>query len=389
MTDQTSTNEGGRYIQAALEVLHANAVGPFEGLPRTAGWGYPEPYTRDLMISCLGILVSGDPDLLARMRRVLTILAKNQSPLGQIPSLVHDPLDLGASDTTPLFLVALAFFRTVSHEAEFLDAAARKALQWLEFQRPDHTPLVGQLPTSDWRDEQWVLGYGLFVNVLVYQCYLSYGLEEQAASMRGVMLQPDQRIKTPGHANHEGFAIPEKPYFALWSYKVLHNERFDLLGNSLAILTGLADLGRAQAIIDWVEAACADLHHSGLLAVDLPPCLMPFIRPGDEDWHPRMEIYNQPGQYHNGGIWPFVCGFYIAALVRGGRLELARQKLFALDGLIEMSHDPALPFGFNEWHSAQDGIPRGQDWQTWSAAMYLYAAECVAKGYAPFFSKPA
>ncbi|MDZ4681994.1 MAG: hypothetical protein SGI94_16255 [Saprospiraceae bacterium] len=30
---------------------------------------------------------------------------------------------------------------------------------------------MAQQPTSDWRDEQWVLGYGLFVNTLVY-CYL-------------------------------------------------------------------------------------------------------------------------------------------------------------------------------------------------------------------------
>ncbi len=45
--------------QAAIEVLLHNRKGPYQGLPRTAGWGYPEPYTRDLMISLLGIAVSG------------------------------------------------------------------------------------------------------------------------------------------------------------------------------------------------------------------------------------------------------------------------------------------------------------------------------------------
>ena len=43
---------------AALEVLLHNANGPFDNLPRTAGWGYPEPYTRDLLISFLGISAS-------------------------------------------------------------------------------------------------------------------------------------------------------------------------------------------------------------------------------------------------------------------------------------------------------------------------------------------
>ena len=44
---------------AAREVLRHNARGPCHGLPRTAGWGYPEPYTRDLMIAALGILATG------------------------------------------------------------------------------------------------------------------------------------------------------------------------------------------------------------------------------------------------------------------------------------------------------------------------------------------
>ena len=57
--------------QAALDVLLHNAAGPYDGLPRTAGWGYPEPYTRDLLISALGILASGNEVLLLSLRRVL------------------------------------------------------------------------------------------------------------------------------------------------------------------------------------------------------------------------------------------------------------------------------------------------------------------------------
>ncbi len=62
--------------QAALEVLLHNANGPFHGLPRTAGWGYPEPYTRDLMFSILGIAVSGNQKLMDSTREVLETLAK-------------------------------------------------------------------------------------------------------------------------------------------------------------------------------------------------------------------------------------------------------------------------------------------------------------------------
>ena len=88
---------------AALEVLLHNNHGPYYGLPRTAGWGYPEPYTRDLLISSLGILTTKNGKLIKSLKHILETLAKNQSPLGHISSLVHDPEDRGSSDCTPLF----------------------------------------------------------------------------------------------------------------------------------------------------------------------------------------------------------------------------------------------------------------------------------------------
>ncbi len=122
---------------------------------------------------------------------------------------------------------------------------------------------------------------------------------------------------------HEGLTVADKPYYALWAYKVSNSERFDLLGNSLAIVSGLAPPPRAQAIVAWVEAECAALRESGNLALDLPPCLFPYIRPEDPGWRPRYEQFNAPGEYHNGGVWPFVCGFYVAALVAAGHHGLA------------------------------------------------------------------
>ena len=123
----------------------------------------------------------------------------------------------------------------------------------------------------------------------------------------------------------------------------------------------------------------------GELAVDLPPNFFPFIKPEDPDWRPRYEIFNKPGDYHNGGIWPFVCGFYVAALVAAKRLRLAREKLMSLTQLIRTSNSGKTDFGFNEWLKAQDGQAMGQDWQTWSAALYLYAVKCVEEERTPFF----
>ena len=370
---------------AALEVLLHNMHGPFRGLPRTAGWGYPEPYTRDLMIAALGILVSGDRRLVRSLRRVLESLARNQSPRGHIPSLVHDPEDRGASDTTPLFLMAVAMFRLAAGEADFLADAASKAMTWMDYQSPSDRVMVAQMPTSDWRDEQWVLGFGLFVNTVLYGCLRLYGRHDRAELLRSLMGRFTIEAEATHRHVHEGLVLRHKPYYALWSYKLYRGERFDLLGNSLAILTGLAAPSRARSILIWIDGECHAMRHAGRLAVDLPPNFFPFIEPGDPDWHDRYAKYNRPGEYHNGGVWPFVCGFYVAACVAAGRLRLARQKLEALARLVRPARAAQVDFGFNEWLRAQDGTPCGQDWQTWSAAMFLYAAASVELGRTPFF----
>ena len=371
--------------QAAIEVLHHNLHGPYRGLPRTAGWGYPEPYTRDLLICGLGALVSQDKRLLASLRRVLATLAKNQSPRGHIPSLVHDPEDRGASDTTPLFLVVLGMYRRVVGEPEFLAAAAGKALTWMEYRSPSDRFLVAQLPTTDWRDEQVVLGFGLYVNVLTYAYLRLFGCYDRASQLADMMHHFTVSGGLMHRHVHEGLTVRKKPYYAMYSFKVFSSERFDLLGNSLAILTGIAPPSGARAIISWVERECRAMQARGDLNVDLAPNFFPFVRPGDPEWTHRYELHNQPGTYHNGGVWPFVCSFHIAAMVAAGRMRLARRKLQVLTELVRHAKDPNLAFGFNEYYQAQDGAPRGHDWQSWSAAMYLYAAECVEQGRTPFF----
>jgi hypothetical protein len=372
---------------AALQILLHNSHGPYHGLPRTAGWGYPEPYTRDLMISSLGILASGNERLVYSVRRVLETLARNQSPLGHIPSLAHDKENRGASDTTPLFLMGLALYRRTTGEADFLAEAAQKALTWMEYQSPADRVIVAQLPTTDWRDEQWVLGFGLYVNTIVYTYLRLFGHHERAATLRSFMgrfaIEADPRHR---HI-HTGLVVPHKPYYALWAYKIYSDERFDLLGNSLAVLSGMAAPTRASALVKWIEDECEALRDQGLLAVDLPPALFPYIKPTDPDWRQRYERFGRPGEYHNGGVWPFICGFYVVAAMAAGYRRLAERRLAALAHLVRPAKSQPVEFGFNEWFRAQDGTPQGQDWQTWSAAMYLYAAICVEQGRPLFFEE--
>jgi len=371
--------------RAAIAVLEHNASGPYAELPRTAGFGYPEPYTRDLMISLPGFLLTGKPVLREQMRKTLEALAHHQSPRGHIPSLAHDPENLGASDTTPLFLFGLAVFRRALGEPEFLESAARKAIAWMRYQSPDDRVMVAQLPTTDWRDEHWVYGYGLYVNALVHAYLPLYGLHDEAAELKRAV---NRRVHTDAplpEPERVGLAIPDSPHYAAGAFKIFHDPRCDVLGNSLAILSKLADPERAERLVDYIELNCEALRARGELVGQLPPCFFPYMQPGDPDWRPRYAIYNRPGEYHNGGIWPFVCGFYVAACVSVGRHELARLKLEALAELVKPWHEDECDWGFNEQVRAQTGKPIGRDWQTWSAAMFLYAHECVASRSTPYF----
>jgi hypothetical protein len=245
--------------------------------------------------------------------------------------------------------------------------------------------IVAQLPTSDWRDEQWVLGYGLFVNTIVYTYLKLLCLNDQAEILKNEMQRFAVTAERQHKHVHEGLVLKHKPYYAFWSYKVYKSERFDLLGNSLAILSGIASKTRARSLITWIEHQCDSLQERGLLSVSLPPNFFPYINPTDPDWRERYHKYNLPGQYHNGGVWPFICGFYVAALVAAGRKKIAQEKLLELAKINTPARHSGKPFGFNEWLDAKTAMPMGQDWQTWSAAMYLYAHHCVKNNTTPYF----
>ncbi|QAA83077.1 amylo-alpha-1,6-glucosidase [Aequorivita sp. H23M31] len=375
----------GETKNAALEVLLHNAKGTVANLPRTAGWGYPEPYTRDLLISALGIATSGCEELIMSVRNVLDTLAITQASNGQIPSLVHDTNNRGSSDTTPLFLMAVGIFRKLFNNPHYLEEAVNKALIWMEYQCPTSHYLIAQQPTSDWRDEQWVLGYGLFVNTATYTGLKLLKQHNWANNLGNAINQFTYTSDLEHICPNEGLAIKNRPYFALWSYKVYSSTRFDLLGNSLAILAGLNTTFEAHEMASWIEKECKIMRNGKILAVDLAPNFFPFIEPKDEDWLPRYYKYNKPGDYHNGGIWPFISGFYIAALVAAQLYEDADRELLALTKLVRKSRNKNLEFGFNEWYKAQTGEPMGQDWQTWSASNYLYAANCVLEQRPLFF----
>lgn len=141
-------------------------------------------------------------------------------------------------------------------------------------------------------------------------------------------------------------------------------EWFDCLGHLMALLAGIAGDSQAARIFDIID------RHD--LAVFPMRALFPPVKEGDPDWRDYYGLLNVPHHYHNGGVWPFIGGFYVAALVRSGQLERAGEALSRLAGLNRTGE-------FNEWHHGATGEPMGVRDQAWSSGMYIYAYQCVRR----------
>jgi glycogen debranching enzyme len=166
------------------------------------------------------------------------------------------------------------------------------------------------------------------------------------------------------------------PYVAFRDY----GDYCDVFGNLLAILFDVANPAQEKRILDY-------LHQVGIADPYPVRVLHPIIYPGSKDWREyyRNNNLNLPEQYHNGGIWPFVGGFYVAALVKAGRREQAAQVLEKLAQVNRQGIEEE--WEFNEWCHGRTGQPMGYPHQAWSAGMYIFAHRCVRDGRVPVFGE--
>jgi glycogen debranching enzyme len=79
-------------------------------------------------------------------------------------------------------------------------------------------------------------------------------------------------------------------------------------------------------------------------------------------------------RYHNGGIWPFIGGFWVMALARLGKRRRARLQLERLAAVNRIRG-----WQFNEWFHGRTGHPRGMAGQSWNAAAFLLAQRALTK----------
>jgi glycogen debranching enzyme len=397
---------------------------------------YRQLWARDSMISGLGLWLCDNPKGALIHGRSLETLRHFQSSLGKIPHnvgynnvddpalvalggrlavngaeprLVADTTHAGVVDSNLWYILGHYYHYMQGKDAGLLQQAwpsLEKALLWLRYQDSNECGLLEVHEAMDWADLFSNRYNVLFDNVLYYAVWKGMGQLAGALNLpadeyfrtaddiryklntllwvgpespkdwhwiqhtRQEWLYPLQRVQT------ELVIRPHYlPYMAFRDY----GDRFDTLGNLIAILFGVADQQKANLILDYV-------HNCGLNEPFPIQAVYPAVHPGEKDWREyfRVRNLNQPHHYHNGGIWGFIGGFYVAALVQAGRLNEAQTQL---DKLTEMNHlGIRREWEFNEWFHGISGRPMGYAGQSWSAAMYLYAHDAVGQGRVNIFN---
>ncbi len=375
--------------------------------------GYRHVWARDSVITSLGALLSPGHEYCLRVS--LETLAGQQSDLGAIPNNVSvatgllDHTNAGSVDSNLWFILGHVFQYRTSKDLDFLRKSwmsLEKSLLWLRYQDSNGCGLLEVHEAADWADLLANRFNILYDNVLWYAALCAMTEMAKALGVNSGLygdMANDVRHKIriilwvgpenqeewgpdcPGHTEWRHTlsqvdpVLVKRPYFLPYIAFRDFGDYCDVFGNLLAILFGVVNSAQEKRILDYLDQV-------GIADPYPVRVLHPIIHPGNKDWREyyRNNNLNIPEQYHNGGIWPFVGGFYIAALIKAGRIEQANQHLEKLAELNRLGvHEE---WEFNEWCHGRTGKPMGYPHQAWSAGMYIFAYHCVRNEKVPFLN---
>lgn len=398
----------------AMEIVRACIVpGGFRASALAAG--YPQIWSRDSVVIFLGAAATGDPDLLYSGRAALETMSAHQSRLGLIQLNVNPDTgyisteNAGAVDSNLWYILGHYLYFHLSGDREFLAhhwSTLDRALLWLDYQDMNECGLLEVPEAGDWMDLLAVRYNVLYDNVLYYAALLAHeelsreldhpasvhcphvdaaGVHERINALMWVdrcwvaehFAEHLEKLKAMRlewfMLYHNMGTISSRPFYLPWVAFREYGDWCDSLANLLAILTGVADGHRTEHILRYMKQV-------GMAEPYPTKAIYPPIYPGEPAWRDyyRSRNLNLPHQYHNGGIWPMIGGFHVAALVRHGWQAEAERLLLLLAEANRDGIDG--PWEFNEWLHGDSGHPMGFGKQAWSAAMYIYAYHAVRSG---------
>lgn len=383
-----STNEALKQLQSAAT--------PYGILASTTDEdNYRRVWARDAVISGLGGLLYGDELTTESLRASLEILAQTQGEEGQIASnvLVSNAGDVehvsygglaGRVDPIPWYIIGVTNYVEKRGDHDFLSKhqkCVESALKLLKCWEFNGRGLIYMPQGGDWADEFLYHGYALNVQLLRFWALHSYGkltdnpeYQEQAETLRKIIvgnywLTTQSSPTNLYHPKATKLYLDESgpteyllPCFTPGGY----DSEFDFLSNAIAALVGVLDREQVSSVLQFGNGIIAEL------GCKIAPAFWPPVESSDPRW-PLLEssyltrFKNRPYQYHNGGVWPMITGWWGAALVEFGEASKARelqQEMKSFNSCGEISYP--------EFGDAMSGERLGTTPCTWSAAAELF-----------------
>ncbi len=394
--------------QKAIELLHRCCTPHGFVASPTEHANYLRVWARDGTIMGLAALMTGEHELIHTFRQTLLTLAASQGPHGEIPSNM-DPVSqrvsyggtTGRVDADLWFIIGCGEYWQATDDMNFLHQitpAIEKVRFLLGAWEFNNRGLIYVPQAGDWADEYLHAGYVLYDQLLYLQaqrtlCAIHAALQDTVDhSMQGGVARLKHLIQDnfwlsddrpmPDDVYHE--VLYEKglnaepacsstywlPFFSPTGY----GYRFDAFGNILASLFDVANDDQRERVDTYIDT----LVPPGL---KLLPAFFPVIEPVDEDWKDLQMTFsytfkNKPYEYHNGGLWPMLTGFYVADLAARQKMKQAQEYANAIHTANRMCMGD-IDWSFPEFIHGKTLTPGGTPNLGWSAAAAIIAENAL------------
>lgn len=354
-------------FEKAVELLYlCRSQSGFMASP-TQKDNYRRIWSRDGVIIGMAALLTGKSDLVDTFKNTLHTLADFQGPHGEIPSNV-DPVSgrvsyggmTGRVDADLWFIIGCGEYWQATGDDTFFEQmlpVMEKTLFLLGAWEFNNRGLLYVPETGDWADEYIHNGYVLYDQLLYLQAlrtmavarkkrysHYDHSLNEKISRLTHLIRDnfwfsapegiPDAVYHDILYKKGQTAAVQCKgnywvPFFSPHGY----GYRFDNFANILASLLGVSDKARQKRVDNYIQSEI--IKNSDMLM----PAFYPVIQPLDHDWEDLKMTFsytfkNAPYQYHNGGLWPMISGFYAADLAAQGKLDAAEKMVLNIHNYI-------------------------------------------------------
>jgi hypothetical protein len=361
---------------------------------------YRRIWARDGVIIGLAALLTDEDELIETFRQTIETLAQHQGPHGEIPSNVDTRSKrisyggmTGRVDADLWFMIGCGEYWQATGDDDFLEAiipAIEKVHFLLGTWEFNNRGLLYVPATGDWADEYIHNGYVLYDQLLYLQALrvqhaihthvhgsTDHEIKRRISQLKHLVWDNywfDEDSRVPDDVYHEIlYKKGQKaaaccknqhwlPFFSPYGY----GYRFDGFANVMASLLDVSDDRRRDKIDAYITQLAENFR------ICLLPAFHPVITPVDDDWQELHITFsytfkNKPYEYHNGGLWPMITGFYVADLARRAKTEAARRYLSGIHSANASEMDGQV-WSFPEYMNGKDFSPGGTRNQCWSAA---------------------